>query len=155
MSNEAHFSIGGSFNKQNCIFLAEHNPQVVQPTTPLHFIRITVWCTVTAQEIIGPYFLEDHPGNAATVNTERYPQMPNEYLFPKLAEKGLDTFHFQQDGATCHTARISMAALRNKFLGKLISRFWDIDWTPLSPQISILLTSTCGATLRVKYAPTT
>ena len=79
-----------------------------------------------AQEIIGPYFLEDHSGNAVTVNAERYLQMLIEYLFPKVVEKGMDTFHFQQDGATCHTARISMPALRNKFPGKLISKFGDI-----------------------------
>ena len=28
--------------------------------------RITVWCAVTAQEIIRPYFFEDHSGNAVT-----------------------------------------------------------------------------------------
>ena len=56
MSNEAHFSYDGLVNKQNCRFWVEHNPRVVQPTTSLHFIRITVWCAVTEQEIIGLYF---------------------------------------------------------------------------------------------------
>ena len=71
MSNETHFYIDGSFNKQNCRFWAEHNPQVVQPTH-LHSKRIIVWRAITAQEIIGPYFFEDHSGNAVTVNAERY-----------------------------------------------------------------------------------
>ena len=92
MSDGAHFCIDGSL-KQNCRFWAEHNPQVVQPP-PLHSKRITVWRAVTAQVIIGHYFFEDHSGNASTVNTERYLQMLNEYLFPKLLEKGMDTFHF-------------------------------------------------------------
>ena len=74
-----------------------------------------------AQKIIGPYIFKDHSGNVVTVNAERYLQMLNEYLFPKLVEKGMDTSHFQQDGATCHTARISMTVLRNKFPGKVIS----------------------------------
>ena len=57
MSDEAYFCIDGSVNKQNGRFWAEHNPQVVQPR-PLHSKRITVWCAVIAQKIIGHYFFE-------------------------------------------------------------------------------------------------
>ena len=62
--------------------------------------------------------------------------MLNEYLLPKLVEKGIDSFHLQQDGVTCHTESISLAALRNKFHGKLISKFGDIDWPPQSPDLA-------------------
>ena len=119
---------------------------------PPHSKRITVSCAVTAHEIIGPYFFEDHSGNA-----ERYLQMLKAYLFPKLVEKGMDTFHFQQDGATCHTARISMAALRNLFLRKLISKFGDIDWPTQSSDLTSPDFYLCGLPqeLRVMYTPTT
>jgi hypothetical protein len=38
---------------------------------------------------------------------------------------------FQQDGATAHTAGISMAALRKSFPQRLNFRFGDVPW-PLS-----------------------
>ena len=73
-----------------------------------------------------------------TVNAERYLRMLIVYLFPKLVENGMGTFHFQQNGATCHAARILMAALRNRFPGKLISKFGDIDWRSRSPDVTFL-----------------
>ena len=44
---------------------------------------------------------------------------------------------FQQDGATSHTARQSMAAVRELFGNHVISRFGDIPWPPRSPDLSV------------------
>ena len=44
--------------------------------------------------------------------------------------------HFQQDGATVHTANESMTIVRNMFPGHLISRFGDVPWPPRSPDLS-------------------
>ena len=44
--------------------------------------------------------------------------------------------HFQQDGATAHTANESMTIVRNMFPGHLISRFGDVPWLPRSPDLS-------------------
>ena len=44
---------------------------------------------------------------------------------------------FQQDGATAHTARISMERVRQAFPGKVISRFGDVPWPPRSPDLTI------------------
>ncbi|KAJ4445946.1 hypothetical protein ANN_12632 [Periplaneta americana] len=43
---------------------------------------------------------------------------------------------FQQDGATSHTARVSMNTLRAAFLGRLISRLGDIQWPSVSPDLN-------------------
>ena len=43
--------------------------------------------------------------------------------FPQLHEAW-----FQQDGATSHTARQSMSAVRKRFGNHIISRFGDIPW---------------------------
>ena len=43
---------------------------------------------------------------------------------------------FQQDGATCHTARETMNLLQTMFPGRLISRFGDIIWPPRSPDLT-------------------
>ena len=39
---------------------------------------------------------------------------------------------FQQDGATAHTARASMTAVRAVFSNHVISRFGDVPWPPRS-----------------------
>ncbi|RZF42341.1 hypothetical protein LSTR_LSTR004149 [Laodelphax striatellus] len=44
---------------------------------------------------------------------------------------------FQQDGATAHTARVSMAAIRGLFGKHVISRNGDIVWPPRSPDLSV------------------
>jgi hypothetical protein len=44
---------------------------------------------------------------------------------------------FQQDGATSHTARSSMAAVRELFGNRVISRFGDISWPPRSTNLSV------------------
>jgi len=40
-----------------------------------------------------------------------------------------------QDGATAHTARISLALLHGFFLQRLISRYGDVSWHPCSPDL--------------------
>jgi len=45
------------------------------------------------------------------------------------------TLWFQQEGATAHTAVISIAALRRLFPQRVISRFGDVPWPPRSPDL--------------------
>jgi hypothetical protein len=44
----------------------------------------------------------------------------------------------QQDGATAHTARTSMALVRERFPLRVISRFGDINFPPRSPDLTVL-----------------
>jgi len=63
--------------------------------------------------------------------------MLENFLGPELACHPVteETF-FQRDGATGHTARDSMAAMRNLFPNHVISRYWDITWPARSPYLS-------------------
>ena len=45
---------------------------------------------------------------------------------------------FQQDGATPHTTNASLAACKELFPGRVISRRGDIQWPPRSPDLSQL-----------------
>ena len=45
-----------------------------------------------------------------------------------LEARNLDDIWFQQDGATCHTARETMAILREQLGEQLISRFGPVNW---------------------------
>jgi len=73
------------------------------------------------------------------VNGARYRAMITNYLLPEIIEvRNLNYVLFQQDGATCHTARETMALLREQFGEQLISRFGPINWPPRSCDITPL-----------------
>jgi len=125
MSDEAHFHLSGFVNKQNFRYWSERNPCNLHEK-PLHSEKVTVWCAVSSRGIIGPYFFENERGNAVTVNAERYIEMLQTFFLPELRDYNTDeNTLFQQDGATSHTARISIDVLRCRFPGCLISRYGD------------------------------
>ncbi|GFW68844.1 uncharacterized protein TNCV_3640571 [Trichonephila clavipes] len=45
---------------------------------------------------------------------------------------------FQQDGATCHTARATIDLLKDTFSDSLISRFGPVNWPPRSCDLTPL-----------------
>ncbi|VEN46781.1 unnamed protein product [Callosobruchus maculatus] len=55
--------------------------------------------------------------------------MVNTFSISELQRRGVDIkdLWFQQDGATAHTARASMAVLRHLFPNRSISRFGGIS----------------------------
>jgi hypothetical protein len=83
---------------------------------PLHPERVTVWCAICSKDLIGPYFFEDEMGRALTVTGDRYRAMIT--FLATAVERTMNqerSLWFQQDGATCHIARESMACLRQLF----------------------------------------
>ena len=57
MSDEAHFHLNGTVNKQNCCYWSPDNVHTIHQQ-PLHSDHVTVWCAVAPFGIIGPYFFE-------------------------------------------------------------------------------------------------
>ena len=113
-------------------------------TTHMNFTNIPcisqkwqVWCAVSSHGIIGPYFSENEEGHTVTVNAEQYKAMLETYLCNELHPHQQDLLWFQQDGATAHTAQISMKVLRTVFPGRLISRFGDNTWPACSPDLAV------------------
>lgn len=135
MSDEAHFHLNGYVNKQNSRFWAMENPQIIHQS-PLHPLKVTVWCAIWSGGIIGPYFFENENGVTVTVNGERYRDMIENFLTPQLHALGLINMWYQQDGATSHTARITMELLRDLFPQQVISKNGDVDWPPRSPDLT-------------------
>lgn len=135
-SDEAHFHLNGCVNKQNFRYWAPTNPQELHQQ-PLHCERVTVWAAVCRSTVLGPYFFEEN-GQTVTVNSARYVAMIRDFLIPELRRHRipLRRVWFQQDGATAHTSRASMAQLRGFFPGKLISLRGDIEWPARSPDLS-------------------
>ncbi|GFT91140.1 DUF4817 domain-containing protein [Trichonephila clavipes] len=109
--DEAHFWLNGYVNKQNCRIWSEASPQVYVET-PLHPEKLTVWCALWAGGIIGPYFFKN--------------------------DEGHNELWFQQDRATCHTARATIDLLKDTFDDRLISRFGPVNWPPRSCDLTPL-----------------
>ncbi|GFT89642.1 DUF4817 domain-containing protein [Trichonephila clavipes] len=136
-SDEAHFWLNGYVNKQNCRICSEVNPQVYVET-PLHPEKLTVWCALWAGGIIGPYFIKNDEGHNVTVNGDRYRAMITNFFIPELNNHDVQELWFQQDGATCHTARTTIDLLKDTFGDRLISRFGPVNWPPRSCDLTPL-----------------
>jgi len=136
MSNEAHFHLSGFVNKQNFHYWFVTNPIELHERS-LHNSKVTVWCAITSFGIIGPYFFEAERERTLTLTGPRYVHVLENFLGPELARHPVteETF-FQQDAVINHTARDSMAAVRNLFPNHVISRYGDITWPARSPDVS-------------------
>ncbi|GFV43024.1 transposable element Tc3 transposase [Trichonephila clavipes] len=136
-SDEAHFWLNGYVNKQNCRIWSEANPQVYVET-PLHPEKLTVWCALWAGGIIGPYFFKNDEGHNVTVTGDRNRAMITNFFIPELNNHDIQELWFQQDGATCHTARATIDLLKDTFGDRLISRFGPVSWPPISCDLTPL-----------------
>ena len=94
-----------------------------------------MWCAISRVGIIGPYFFQDNR-LAVTVNSERYLTMIQDFFQPALEAIQLEDTWFQQDGATAHTARVTMNCLRQMFPGRLITLRGDVNWPTRSPDLA-------------------
>ncbi|GFU76049.1 transposable element Tc3 transposase [Trichonephila clavipes] len=127
----------GYFNKPNCRIWSEANPQVYVQTL-LHPEKLTVWFALWAGGIIGPYFFKNDEGHNVTVNGDRYRAVITNFFIPELNNHDVQDLWFQQDGATCHTARATIDLLKDTFGDRLISRFGPVNWPPRSCDLTPL-----------------
>jgi hypothetical protein len=125
ISDEAIFSLNSSVNKQNCRYWEPTNPCQLHERL-LHSPHVIVWCAISAQGIIGPYFFESDDGVSVTVDVERYNHMLETFFLPEMRSHNwnMASTWFQQDSAKAHTAQPPMNTLRPAFLGRLLSRVW-------------------------------
>ena len=138
-SDESHFHLSGHHvNSQNCRYWGTENPHEILEK-PLHSEKATVWCAISSQGIIGPYFFEENE-RAVTVNGTRYRAMLQDYFFPSLRRlvrtRALRKQWFQQDGATCHTANDTLSLLSGMFQQRIISLRTEKVWPPHSPDLN-------------------
>ncbi|GFW73895.1 transposase [Trichonephila clavipes] len=86
--------------------------------------KLTVWCALWA----GGILLQKRYN--VTVNGDRYRVMITNFFIPELNNHDVQELWFQQDGATCHTARATIDLLKDTFGDRLISRFGPVNWPP-------------------------
>ena len=85
-SDEARFHLSGQVNKPNMQFWAQVQPHE-HMLRPLSVEKVTVWCAMGHNGIIGPYWFEDDNGHPVTVNTERCVEMMWRKFIPALRGK--------------------------------------------------------------------
>ncbi|GFT73501.1 DUF4817 domain-containing protein [Trichonephila clavipes] len=64
--------------------------------------------------------------------------MITNFFIPELNNHDDQELWFQQDGATCHTARTTIDLLKDTFGDRLISRFGPVNWPPRSCDLTPL-----------------
>jgi hypothetical protein len=132
-SDEATFHTSGRVHKQNFRIWGYEKPNYVQQE-PLHSPKINVWCAMSSNCIIGPYFFAEE-----TINSENYLNMLNNFFYPFLLKKRIATkIIFQQDGASSHSSKKVTEWLNKKFPNKWIGRRSTLEWAPRSPDLTPL-----------------
>ncbi|GFY05796.1 uncharacterized protein TNCV_4404631 [Trichonephila clavipes] len=97
-------------------------------------------------------FLKNDEGHNVTVNGDRYRAMITNFFIPELNNHDVQELWFQQDGATCHTARATIDLLKDTFGDCLISRFGPVNWPPRSCDLTPLDYFLCGYVKSLVYA---
>ena len=69
---------------------------------------------------LGPFFFEYENGRTATINGNRYRAMLNKWLIDEVERLNLETSWFQQDGASSHTAFLTIDNLQSIFPHQVI-----------------------------------
>ncbi|GFS75948.1 uncharacterized protein TNCV_4665901 [Trichonephila clavipes] len=64
--------------------------------------------------------------------------MITKFFISELNNHDVQELWFQQDGATCHTARATIDLLKDTFGDRLISRFGPVNWPPRSCDLTPL-----------------
>ena len=103
-----------------------------------NYVCMCVWCGFWSRGIIRAFFFENEQGQAITVNGDRYGAILNEYLFTKIEEQEIGNIWLQQDGATCHTAEVTLDVLRLVLEDRSISHKADVVWPPGSCDLTPL-----------------
>ncbi len=137
-TDESHFYLDGHCNKQNMRYWGTQKPEnyIEKSAHPKY---VTVWCAISAQGLIGPYFFENSNEERIIVNQSNYQNMIENYFVPKLRDLVGDKFDdqiFMQDGASPHTAKQTMELLKKYFGEKIISIRCEDIWPPYSPDLN-------------------
>lgn len=125
-TDEGWFHLNGYINSQNYRTWAAENPHVIREKD-MHPLKTGVWVAISRARIIGPIFFN------TTINAQRYRTQILDVFLNELDDIELTTGFFQQDGATAHTARETIAYLEQFFPGRIISREL---WPPRSPDLT-------------------
>ena len=130
-SDEAQFCMNGHVNKHNCCYWDYQHPRVQIPV-PNDRRGVNVWCGISSDGILGPYFFD---GNVTAV---AYRDLLVDFAGPHLIDNLL---YLQQDGAPPHFGNIVRDWLNINLPHRWIGRGGQFDlnfpWPPRSPDLTV------------------
>ncbi|GFV65758.1 hypothetical protein TNCV_4153941 [Trichonephila clavipes] len=105
---------------------------------------VVVWKGELSAQVLSSSFDQDSkfrvlpPMALESFNGDRYRAMMTNFFIPELNNHDVQELWFQQNGATCHTARATIDLLKDTFGDRLISRFGPVNWPPRSCDLTPL-----------------
>jgi hypothetical protein len=132
-SDEATFQIDGVVIKHNHRLWSQSNPHWVKENKTQYARKVSVWCGIIKDTVIGPFFIE---GN---LNGKTYKRLLRRQVVPALVARfGERELWFQHDGAPAHWQRKVRAYLDKTFPRRWVGRNGEIEWPPRSPDLTPL-----------------
>ena len=117
-SGEAHFHIGGYFNKQNFRIWGSENPNVIIEK-PMHPQRVIIWCGFCYGGIIGPFYFFFYFNVILIFGSRNWRGWHGRHLVPTGW------------GYLPHSQR-NNRSFAHRFENRIISRNSDVNWLPQS-----------------------
>lgn len=138
--DEACFTFDGYVSNRNVYWWARSSADVPNQLRlagkEVYSQRVMVWVAVNMQFGLSEPYIFNH-----TVDQHSYLRCVRDWFIQYLRNKGLDShhFHFQQDGARCHTTDLVLHELRQHFIEVIGNRGNANEpstWPPRSPDLS-------------------
>ena len=136
-SDEKLFVIDAKFHRQNDRYLSNRPVKMVDPSIKFNSVcknpvKVMVLGIVGSDGKKCPIIFIDQD---VRINSQIYQDLLAEHFLPWVRENySPGEYVFQQDGATCHTAKATAAFLKREGV-----EFWDKDmWPPASPDLNPL-----------------
>ena len=131
-SDEATFHVSGYVHKQNCRIWSLEKPTIVNEYED-NTAKINVWCAMSSDCIIGPYFFDEN------VCSQNYVHMLDTFFWPIIQRKRqASKIFFQQDGAPAHYSLMARNWLNERLPNRWIGRRGPIEWAARSPDLTPL-----------------
>ena len=137
--DEKWFQLDQHPNRQNVRYWAFSKPSaedIVLDIKSQSVKKIMAFVIVVDGQCVLYWHEED--GKPVPVNTDRYLEAVSEVLEELPLGPLQNRYWWQQDGASCHTSKKTMAKLREIFGERIISRFANVNWPSHSPDLNPL-----------------
>ncbi|GFW86142.1 transposable element Tcb1 transposase [Trichonephila clavipes] len=85
------------------------------------------WCNIPQDQIYNLILSMPRRCHNVTINGDRYRAMITNFFIPELNNHDVQELWFQQDSATCPTARTTIDLLKDTFGVRLISPVWTCE----------------------------
>ena len=141
--DEKWFQLNQHPNRQNTRYWGLSPPNLVLNLKNQNVKKIMAFVTIVQGKAY-LFWHTDEDGKSVNVNTDQYIKSVEDVL-KDISTEQLNVYWWQQDGATCHTSKKSMAYLRGIFGDRLISKqlkdfkiFGVPEWPAHSPDLNPL-----------------